>query len=202
MKYLNVFLILILAGCGFEGSTPYTDDLKKLDQELTNHFPKSSKGLLSLTSFVTDTNSIINHNGNYLIAAFKYEIINDFLKKNETELSQYKIKDSCQIILSRDKADSFTDSCFCSSIPIPIFIVQLDKFNLLGDNFDLENAKLDDLRLPKDFEYYIKAESGIFLDKKLLFRDTKMPDCWAHGYSKGYAISKKRNLAIIWIDLW
>jgi hypothetical protein len=202
MKYLNIFLIVILTGCGFEENSPYTNDLKKFDHDLTTHFPKSSKGLLSLTSFVSDTNSMIIHNGSFLIAAFKWEIVSDFLENFNLELSRYRIKDSCQIVLSRDKEDSFMDSCFCSSIPIPIFIMQLDKFNLLGGNFDLKSAELDDLRLPKDFEYYVKAENGIFLDKKLLFKDSIMPDCWTHGYSKGHAISKKRNLALIWVNLW
>ena len=202
MKLLIISLILFFTGCRLTDRSPYANNLKKLSNELTTHFPKNEKGLMSYTSNIPTGNSTINNDGNFIIAAFKYDLIKDFIIKNETEFNKYYFADSSQIVLSRDQKDLFADTCFCNSISLPTFIVQIDKFNLLGDNFNLENVNLNELRLPEDFEYFAEAKNGIFLDKKLLLKKLKPTDCWAHGYSKGYAISKKRNLAIIWLDLW
>ena len=51
--------------------------------------------------------------------------------------------------------------------------------------------------------YILDAKSGIYfrpnLDEEL---DTYMPEYWEHGYSKGFAVNKEKDIVIYWIVIW
>ncbi len=57
--------------------------------------------------------------------------------------------------------------------------------------------------LNKEFQIYIiDAKQGMYVNSDLLSKENLMPENWKHGFTKGYAISKKERTIIYWTVVW
>jgi hypothetical protein len=195
-------IFLITNSCSVIKTSPYLKSLQLFKGDLVEHFPRNQKGLMGFYSLVPNAESMINGKGNYIAATFEYDKISQFIFPISDSLPKYFPNDSCQLVVSRVQEMIVKRNCVCKTIPIPDFIVEIDRYQLLGDNFNVDGAEIQQIKLPKDFEYFVDAKSGIYIEREDLFENLKIPDCWEHGYSRGFAISKKRNLVIIWLEIW
>jgi hypothetical protein len=199
-KYFLIFILFL--SCSTNRTSPYLNDLSSTRGEFVNHFPKTQVGLLGYYSLLPQKNFEVLNKGNYISGTFDYKKIENDIKANFGKMSRYFPNDTCQLIISRISDIVIKKNCVCETLPIPDFLIEIDKYNFLGKDFNIEEVEFDKVKLPKDFEYYVDAKSGVFIEEQYLFKDSFMPGCWEHGYSKGYAISKKRNIAIIWLEIW
>lgn len=195
-----VVFIIFITSCSAQNLSPYLEDLRSVKGELVNHFPETNNGLLGYYSLLPNSNSQILHKGKYINATFELDKIQKFLEQDK--IPQFFPNDTCQFVISRISDLIITNNCGCQTLPIPDFLIEIDKFKLLGENVDIEEIELSELKLPKDFEYFVEAKKGVFIEEKFLFEGLNLPDCWVHGYSRGFAISEKRNIAIIWLEIW
>lgn len=193
-------MLILFTSCLRQNSSPYLKDLKSYNGELANHFPRTNKGLTGFSSLLPDSNSYFVHRGKYIKATFIFDKVQEYLKYNE--FSQYFPDDSCQFIISGLSELIIKNECSCQTLPIPDFILELHKYKLLGEDIDIEDVDYSKLKLPADFEYYVDAKKGVFIEDKFFLENLDLPDCWEHGYSRGFAISKKRNMVIIWLEMW
>jgi len=108
-------------------------------------------------------------------------VVNRFTSKENWHLkSKYKY-------VKKNKIDR---PCYNNKLPLPNF-------------WDSEYATNTETKLPKDFIIYVlNSKSGKYWDEKYLTSGKYMPKLWKSGYSKGVAISKKRNIIIYWFIIW
>lgn len=197
MKYLTIIFFTVFLSCN-EKNNEYTTTLNKFEIILVNHFPKNA---LNEVNDVLVKDFYHYHNTKSLILSrdLKKELL-DSLTKNYSINKLSKINDSCTIIVndfltktnigtpSTGKKSKFND-CKTYKI-IPNFF-----------ELDIESIK-SNLKLPQDFDQYIlKSEKGNFsndIDLKI----SSMPNSIIHGYSKGFALSRKRMRIIYWTIAW
>lgn len=85
----------------------------------------------------------------------------------------------------------YVSLCVVSELPIPTFYHERKALEI-GDQY-----------LPDDFSIYVlEAKEGRFLPDDALVTNRCSNKKWPHGYSRGVAISTKRELAIFWLEMW
>ncbi len=210
-----VLLSICIVGCAFnqnksvdkqilyELNKKYEKIKEFFGREMVNHFPEKvdSTNITFTEGLSPDLGNLefisINKIGDKLPETIKY-----FQNK---AIAIYNANDSCLLIVNRfanrnnyykiklSKSDfKLIDlNCYRNKFPVP---------NFWHNDFTTEKTYC---RLPKDFKLYVlEAKSGQFFDKKYLTDGQFMPNEWKNGYSKGVAISKKRNVIIYWVIVW
>ncbi|MCF8359789.1 MAG: hypothetical protein K9H26_13590 [Prolixibacteraceae bacterium] len=132
-----------------------------------------------------------------LILSFKAKnvIVYNAAQKPLLVVNQFTNEDNVLSILSQRKTDEMKyilDSInYHGLLPVPNFF------------YSRNSDKTTQCKLPKDFNLYVlEAQSGKFWDNDHLSNGKYMPNEWKNGYSKGVAISKKRNTVIYWFIIW
>ncbi|HBS85826.1 MAG: hypothetical protein A2W91_13005 [Bacteroidetes bacterium GWF2_38_335] len=65
------------------------------------------------------------------------------------------------------------------------------------------STNLTECKLPLDFVIYIiESKEGIFLSKEYFSKNEYSAEKLKNGFSRGYAISNKRNIIIFWLIIW
>lgn len=173
-------------------------------KDFTNHFPKRiNEDNITFTDGLSPelgnlelilTNNIESNHSTELINSFK-----------EKSIASYNAGDSCLLIVNRfarkekfyaielSESDKqlLNRDCYSNLLPIP---------NFWHNAFTTEDTYC---RLPSDFKLFVlEAKAGKHFDRKYLTDGRFMPEKWKNGYSKGVAISKKRNVIIYWLLIW
>ncbi len=153
----------------------------------TNAIPDPIRFILSQELNKGEVDSVFNyldkHSKAKYLANDKCLLVVDRFTTRENRHLTNKYKYVDKSIISRD--------CYKNKLPIPNFF----------DNDYFSNKT--ESRLPKDFTIYVlEAKSGKHWDDGHLTTGKYMPQEWKNGYSKGIAVSKKRNTAIYWFIIW
>jgi len=221
MKKIEFFLIVTICvciGCSANTNNDRSTNSKLLKdlnekffntksffgKELVNHFPKR----------ITEENITFTENLSPEMGNLEFILINKMentqilelittLKKKSITI--YNACDSCLLVVNRfARKDNFYDikltesdsklvdrDCYSSLFPVP---------NFWHNDYTTDSTEC---RLPRDFNIYVlEAKSGKHFDDKYLTDGRFMPEKWRNGYSKGVAVSEKRNVVIYWLLVW
>jgi hypothetical protein len=177
--------------------------LATFEKEYLDHFPKRLDAM-PFTYFHMETGIYENNIG--LIVQLPLTIDNlDSIVSHA--IARYSPDDTFLLIVNRfrNKTNWFKSSltlsnqerskinrlCYSDKLPIPNFW----RNDLISD--------VTDCKLPKDFDIYVfEAKSGKFIEKENLTKGIYMPENWKNGFSRGVAISTKRNIIIYWFIAW
>ena len=139
------------------------------------------------------------------INIFRYSINQHF---KSIALAKYKSNDSCLFILE-GCIDSTNYGWLKSSSSDDIKNINkvscdIDKLYPIPNFIENEYATMKTkTRLPDDFEIYVLDAKAVNLkDSNYVTDGYLMPEKWKNGYSKGVAISNKRNVIIYWLNTW
>lgn len=221
MKKIKVFLIIticICIGCSVNTNNDRSINskvLKNLNEkftrnksffgkELVNHFPKriTEENITFTENFSPELGNLEFILINKIEAAQILELITMLKEKS---IAVYNTCDSCLLVVNRfARKDHFYDikltesdnilvdqDCYSGLFPVP---------NFWHNDFTTEET---DCRLPIDFKLYVlDAKPGKCFNEKYLSGGKYMPKKWENGYSKGIAISEKRNVIIYWLVIW
>ena len=220
MRKITILIIslLFLISCKEKETNPlmlylkqrYTEDKKALKSKYTNHFFKSKhtnhfpKDIDSVTYMGTlgDTHPVAEQISFMLQCKINESNLKHVEKLKKKSKVIYEATDTCLFVINRffttdfGKLGKVDDSLidqdyYRDKLPVP---------NLHHFDYSTDSTSS---RLPEDFKLYVlDAEKGIFLDMDMLPCGKYMPDYWKHGYSKGFAISEKREIIIYWIVIW
>lgn len=192
----------------------YIEARSQFPEKFVDHIPKE----FGYDNYITDAWSV-DPSDEFSIKLFTY--ISD--KKVDKTIKKYTLKSEaiysanqeCLFILNRFSnmqnygyldisevnQNLINRDCYKDKYPVPNFWgkseIQTDstKFHLYSDSTKTH--------LPADFKIYVfDAEPGKFLSKEKLTDGTFMPDKWKNGYSRGVAISKKRQVLVYWVIIW
>lgn len=165
-----------------------------IQKGLFNHFPKSLKGkLINAELRVPNSNEIsINDSDsakkNYSILIIKKD---DDIKKYIPQYYIYKTR-----YIQNDYPDKY---------PVPNLtnydfkLGSIERIFTNNDEQYVENI----YNIPDDIEVYvIDAKSGWFWKDKSNDYKTEAMKKWEHGFSKGIAISKEKNIVVYWAMIW
>ncbi len=174
-------------------SEDYYDHFPKLtesnDQRLY-FFEPSTKGLSrSYSAFLVITND--SNCGN---------IIN---KLEETAIANYAPDDRCLLVVNlfrlqvSDKIflEHYQRTCEGNHYPIPNFLISLSAG--YPGIFTQQGQLTDDFSI-----FVLESDSVNIIDNNSLGDAIGLPNSWKHGFSKGVAVSQKRQFCIYWIDAW
>lgn len=174
-------------------------------QSFINHFPIDIQSLP--VTITVDTNAIPDPVRFMLCQKLdrdEFDTITNYL--NTHSRIKYQANESCLLVVDRfttkenrhlrnkykyvDK-NQISRDCYKDKLPIPNFF-----------DSDYLSDKTES-RLPKDFTIYVlEAKSGKYWDETHLTKGKYMPEGWKNGYSKGVAISKKKDVIIYWFIIW
>jgi hypothetical protein len=183
----------------------YKEGLNIFNKEFVDHFPTMLNQNPLFFEYFTDTE--LDSYRIILIQKKKkqeVEVISDSVQRNA--IAFYHATDSCNLVVNQytNKNNWFEQNkapkgykkhlekeCYTEKYPIP---------NFWRNKFSTESNAC---RLPDDFKIYVlQAKQGADFDEKYLTRGVYMPKSWKHGYSKGVAISTKRNIVVYWFVIW
>jgi len=218
LKKILLFLLIVsfIISCGLENSNERQDDEYRFfrrankdylysksffENDLVKHFPDSlSENYITYSESKSPEAGLIRLDLICKLNLIEYNHIKHISK------ALYLPSDTCLLIVNRfanrenysfnikiNHKDSLkiNNNCYQEKLPIP---------NFWYNDYTTNDT---DCRLPKDFEIFvIDAKSGIFLDKKLLTDGRYMPNEWKNGFTRGVAISIKRNVIIYWLLIW
>lgn len=181
----------------------YQKDLKRFKKKFVSHFPKSLE-YGNYSSRIDDGIDADYPNEMSFVLRLNNEggEIDSFMKnKLGNIIAEYSPGDDCQLVLNdfytnsngvktfRVKKSTIDTSCK-NTFPIP---------NFIDNDYYTESTKC---KLPEDFTVYvIEAKKGVY-SNKIIVEKSSMPNEWLHGYSKGVAISEKRNVIMFWMIIW
>jgi len=173
-------------------------------KEMTNHFPEKinndNKSFTESLSPELGTLELV-----FIDTIESISIGNIINKLEKKSIAIYNANDTCLLIVNRFA----TEGNYYDVSPSKTELELVDK-NCYSKLFPIPNFWHNDLtteetycKLPPDFRLYvIDAKSGKYFDEKYLTDGRYMPQEWKNGYSKGVAVSKKRNIAIYWLNIW
>lgn len=223
MKRINIrivisFLVisLVSAHCGQNTLNSYSNEKYQeyknhFDVKFTKHFPekieiensKERNAVFSSMDSVKNDFSLILYE--YGVDSKDIQGVLDKVSKNI--VAQYKSSDTSLLIVNRfetiqtyqtQELPQVIDSslinrtCYVGKLPIPNFV-----------NYEYYDSSRV-LRLDSTFEIYVlaakavKSWKGKFNMEPLM----TMPPNWRNGYSKGIAVSQKKNTIIYWVVIW
>lgn len=169
--------------CSFGATVPKKDNLKMLGFEVDGMLLwktySSSQYKALVSKFINLSNTAYEANDSSLLLVFSYcdeiKIEGDIYRDQELPERQALAKHNVT------KA---------SSLPVPLFEIDEYKGNTISG-------------LPEDFELYIlDASPSKYIDDKYLQECNCLPEKWKHGYSKGVALSDKKQVVIYWVTVW
>ncbi len=185
-----------------EDSDEYSNILRFFGDSLVNHFPKEEPTKINMAQHV-DTFCYHNTLSFQLTLYDAKKIIDSTLNHySKQPIIQYKSNDICLIVVNdyitkyncgdyfRAEKSTYFNGCSNSKLPIPNF-------------WSSELASCETRsRLPKDFILYvIDSKIGLF-SKKINAEQSSLPIHIKHGYSKGLAINKEKNIINYWVIVW
>ena len=185
-----------------EDSDEYSKILRFFGDSLVNHFPKEEPTKINTTQNM-DTFCYHNTLSFDLTLYDAKNIIDSTLNfYSKQPIVQYKSNDICLIVVNdyltiynsgdpfRAEKSTYFNGCSKDKLPIPNFF-----FNNLASS---ETR----CRLPKDYMLYvIDSKVGLF-SKKINTEQSSLPNHIRHGYSKGLAINKEKNIINFWVIVW
>ena len=225
IRFTNfIILIILMAKCSsaplVELNKRYTKSIVNFGNEsiiknINDHFPHKIKNFnlqfySSPPSCPPTFDCIAQYGDIYLIVnKSDYEEQTNSLMDIPIEYQTEYTEDNIIINLNSLKQDVFSvdkcNKCFSNKLPIPYF----ESYDFgLGKNIIETKVKNDTLydyqyTIPDDLEVcVIKAESGDFWKKNCNEKRPASLKEWQHGYSKGFAISKKENKIVYWTMVW
>jgi len=182
-------------------SNDYKSALEIFPENLTDHFPANlDTSFIGLTDILSPEIGIVR-----LDLTSKFTDEQQFNNYFDRSIAIYSAEDTCLMVGHRkatrenylpvNSIDStnlkLLDLCSNELYPIPNFW-QNDFTN------DLTSCRLD-----PDFQIMvIEAKPGIYADNQYLSDMVDFPSEWKHGFSRGVAISKQKQIIIYWIMLW
>ena len=179
-------------------SNEYFNAKKKFDKKYTSHFPNE---ILIDSSFYLSFDSECKE----LILENKIIDINSVENLIKQAKAIYKSTDTCLLIIDRFNTAKYIDltklteydkflidrPCYKDKLPVPNF-----RYSKYAD--DNTGKLLSGFNL-----YILDANPGIYFKPNLDdVLDTYMPEYWEHGYSKGVAVNKEKDIVIYWIVIW
>lgn len=186
----------------------YKHTLEAFEKKFVDHFPPN----LETKDFSIIERSVRNFGETSLflnlhdVSASKLDSLTLSLKTKSEKIynaaqstllvvNQFTNEDNILSILSQIKTDEMKyiiDSIdYQGLLPVPNFFYSKNK------------DRTTQCKLPEDFNLYVlEAQAGKFWDNSYLSNGKYMPDGWKNGYSKGVAISYKRNTVIYWFIIW
>jgi len=209
MKILiNCALAIVMIGCSNPIQTGHNDqqdiisDYTKIynffGDSLINHIPKELVGIETIDTFA------YHNTVSFFLTSDKNKVQIDsvlmfFSKKI---LKEYSAADSCLIVVN-DYVDTknFTDPFRASK---SIFIEGCSNGRYAVPNFWGSSLATEETRskLSADFMFYIlDSKKGIY-SNKIKAEQSSMPDFIKHGYSRGFAVSRQKNIFIYWVIIW
>lgn len=209
-----LFGVIILSSCKNNSNNKsydsiynikYKEGLDLFNRDFVDHFPSTLDNEPLFFNYFTDTE--LDGYRVILIQKKKKQAIITFCDSIQgIALAKYHANDTCNLVVNQytnkdnwhqqNKAPKgyknyLERECYSDKYPIP---------NFWRNKFATES---NTCKLPDDFEVYVlQAEQGVNFDKRYLTRGIYMPERWKHGYSKGVAISTKRNIIIYWFVVW
>lgn len=213
--YRLVFSLFTLFGCSVNSRTAfYLDQLKTMNEMFNSvlneknalgHFPISKDLDIYLGGSKAPTESCKSKYG-YFYITLKNDNVPDVntLKNKVIFSASYKDKNTLIYFDGLKKTNVFFKKCnnwYKGTIPIPFF----EDFNFgLGKNVNLSNDSGIIYKVPDDLKVYVlDAKSGNNIWKvKCENPRPKTLQKWQHGFSRGYATSKKENLITYWVIVW
>lgn len=214
--FLGFMLSLVLCSCNDNGktktytveewkqknNTEYSAELNFFGDSLTDHFPKYEPRNVRKSSHL-DTGCY--HNTlSYQIALFDVKTRIDSILNlyKDKFIGIYKATDSCLLVVNdyvtdencgdpfRAGESTFINGCSEKFYPV---------LNFWSDEMQTNETRS---KLPKDFVFYvIDSKAGVY-SKKINLEQSSMPEYIRHGFSRGYAISKEKNILIYWVVVW
>lgn len=163
-----------------------------VDSDYTQHFPNIlDSNNLGVLGPPTDNDSI-----------YMLEVTNKLTEKNIVEdykqnnIALYYASDTC--LLPFQKFKSLREhihmrfrQCLVNKYPIPNFVY--------SDYFDNSTQS----RLSKDFSIYVlESEPYKNIADSLITNNEMLLEKWKSGFSRGVAISLKREVIIYWVIIW
>lgn len=188
-----------------EMNKKYIEAKSFFDDKFVEHFPEElNSNVLSTSESISPEAELIELMVTNKVSKEEYK---NLIKKNEKiAIAAYNCSDTCLLIINRfankqnysynitlSKQDSalINLDCYQNLYPIP---------NFWHNDFLTEETNC---RLPNDFRIFvIDAKPGKFLEDQYLTDGKYMPSDWKNGFSKGVAISEKRNVVIYWLVIW
>ena len=181
----------------------YDSLIQKFDKKFVSHFPSSLDTNIKAISSSTAPGTNI-----YLMyTAIKCDSINSVYDNyKDIAIKEYSANDSCLLVANRFENDSnfwklsekdidtknISKKCYKDKLPVPNFY-----------RLDLYKTSTNECRLSDDFSILvIDADKGKYKDSSVLPDTWYMPKKWRHGYSRGVAISKKRQVLVYWVIIW
>ena len=209
---LIVLVMLDLAGCLpgkesalREANLEYSQDKEYFNSSYVDHFPGRLNSLA--VAMKLDTSEADDHI-RFLLFQYNNKEKCDSVREvaNRDAMAVYKPDDTCLLVVNRfttienwkikDKSaliipDEINRDCYRNKLPVPNF------WDYPG------TISTSDVKLPEDYTLYVfDAKAGNYWDKDTLTGGQYMPDGWKNGYSKGVAVSEKRNDLIFWLLFW
>nr|WP_319572374.1 hypothetical protein [uncultured Draconibacterium sp.] len=178
---------------------------------LLSHFPNKVKDVIKIYVAPPYCEPTYDCRAQYGVVYLinKYNATKDLNTDSILYKTEYIVGDNIIINLTELKRDIFPvkkcNKWHANKLPIPYF----ESYDFkLGEkeiikNIDGETHVNYIYNIPTDLQVYVvQAEAGDFWK---ISCNEKRPESlkeWKHGYSKGYAISKKENLIVYWTMLW
>lgn len=216
---LPLVVMILTAGCqNIDVKKQMQQDYKRsisfFDNDLVNHFPSKlcdSSGyqtnvlrkynlakLCFATSKITLWKPFMS--SQYKAMVLKYtKLSNTIYEANDSSL--LLVFSYCDVVeiegkIYRDQAPPERQALAkhnvttANSLPVPLFEIDEYKGNTMSG-------------LTEDFKLCVLgAKPGKYIDEKYLQECECLPEKWKHGYSKGVALSDKRQVVIYWVAVW
>ena len=178
---VNHFPANLPDSCWYSTTVPKTDTLKMfgfgVDKLFMTYALSQYKSIAS--DFKNLPSTIYSANDNSLLLVF------DYCDVMEIEGRTYRDQEPPE----RQRLAKHNVT-MASSLPVPLFEIDQYKGNTMSG-------------LPEDFKLYVlDAKPGKYIDDKYLQECECLPEKWKHGYSKGVALSDKKQVVIYWVAVW
>lgn len=224
---LLLFIVISLTGCYNSIERQYLakvnsnlNELKKsfgadfLKSDLFSHFPEKIKDTTNFKMFSAPPSCPPSFKCNaqfgelYLIT-IRDSVTEVGLRKKFLFKTYYQADSNIIINQTELRRDMFpVEKCnkaFDNKYPIPYF--ESYDFNLGEKTFEkvIDGEKYVDYvyTIPSDLEVFVlEAEAGDFWKENCNENRPVSLQVWKHGYSKGIAISEKKDLMIYWTMVW
>ena len=218
-------LLMFIGGCNMN---PYVQNINKVFEKARKTFGTDIKKSNLLDIFpdrIKNSNIFLEVNppscpptgqciaqfGDIFLAVTKsdYEKYLSRLFKKKIEYETDYSVDNIIINLNEFKRDIFPiEKCnkwHANKLPIPFF--EMYDFGLgKNETKKIVNGKIYynyTYKIPPDLRVYVvKAEAGNFWKEDCNEVRPKHLKEWKHGYSKGFAVSDKKNIIIFWAMVW
>lgn len=223
MKYLYPYilsLIFIISSCNFGVEYKIQRDYKKsldfFDSSHVNHFPKS---LPNFNNYSYSSNVLSREVIDKFAFSYRKLELRDKVSKDDYDIFKSGITNGGYIQIIHSDTNllllfSYADKTEFEGIMFKDLETsakkKLVKHNIANANslpiplFEIDGFKGDtQYGLTDDFIVYVMgAEPGRYMEDKYLHDCECLPENWKHGYSKGVALSDKRQVIIYWVAVW